>query len=143
MKWRVTRLLMEPKATMFLLHLTSCSPHSGTQLGNQSIHKFLFLGAGRSNAKLFAGLLQHGDGQLSQGAVLHVSAQLFFWHLRFGLLVSSSFIISCTIRENAYMGRTIRKVNSPKPERPCSPDLICVLGPVYALGCNWRGKPAP
>lgn len=107
MKWQITVLLMESKATMLMLSLTSFSHHSGTQSGNQSIYKFLFLGPGRSNAKPFTGLLQHGDGQLSQGAVLHVSPQLFFWHVRFGLLLGSSFIISCTTIENAYADRMI------------------------------------
>lgn len=102
-----TFLLMESNTAMFMLAPTGFAHHSGTEAGNQSIHKFLFLGAGCSNAKLFTGLLQHGDGQLSQGALLHVSPHLFFRHLRFGLLLGSSFIISYTIIEKAYTARRI------------------------------------
>lgn len=69
-------VVMESK--VLLLTPPSSSQHSGAQSGSQSVHKFLFLGARCSNAKLLAGLLQHGDGQLRQGASLHVSPQLFF-----------------------------------------------------------------
>lgn len=94
---------------MLKLGLKSICHHSGTQPVHQSIYQFLFLGPSRSHAKLFTGLLQHGDGQLSQGPVLHVIPHLFFWHLRFGLLLASSVVISCTI-ENAYTDRTISGV---------------------------------
>lgn len=121
------------------------SRQSGTQSGNYSIYKFLFVGPGCPYSKLFTGLFQHRDGQLSQGSFLHVSPQLFFWHLHFGLLLGFFAFIICKM-ENAYTDRlSIGAIycifnNIFQSKTPHSPDLICVLQLVCSLGCNWPGK---
>ncbi|TNN38830.1 hypothetical protein EYF80_051014 [Liparis tanakae] len=68
-----------------------------TQLGHQGVDQLLLLGRGGVNPELLTGLLQHGHGQLAQGAVLRAFSQLVFWHLHFGLLLGSASGVSCRV----------------------------------------------
>lgn len=144
---------------------------SWAQPGYQSIYQLLLLGPSGPNSKLFTGLLQHGHGQLSQGAVLHVGPQLIFWHLHFGLFLSSAPGISCERRRSVKMKVWFLLYHGtkwPKQSKKCiskssitrfnsleiwpfgaeqifildsSPDLFCVWQLVCPQGCSPQGRP--